>query len=338
MQILAELLDGEGVALLPIQLESLLPNVVCRQNGLDFSDGIVLPDLEVGQLGVGVGDQVIDQFFEQRAWTCSFDLRLLAKGIAIAGQHEVAQLGDDAATAFAVLILAIGQDALEGRRRCAGLRAVDEFFDLEIERQLDVEAIAFGRPDQRPATGFRTAQDAFGFGQRFVVIAQWGDDFEAERMTGVFPWGTVEQPVEFIVSLGVLVPYLGLPAKDVVVEQLTEQPPFFIGGDFHMADFAGHVAFFIGQEKPEIAVAADQALLFEAGKTFLYPALECKFVGIDFIDAERGQVIDVRFDDVRDVANQEHALEQVDVVGFQRGVARRLVYRALGAGVNEAFD
>jgi hypothetical protein len=105
-----------------------------------------------------------------------------------------------------------------------------------------------------------------------------------------------------------------------------------------MADFAGHVAFFIGQEEPEVAIAADQALLFESGKAFLYPALERQFVGIDFIDAERGQVVDVRFDDVRDVANQEHALEQVDVVGFQRGVARRFVDRALGAGVDEAFD
>jgi hypothetical protein len=268
VQVLAQLLDGEGVALLPIQIESLLTNVVSRQDGFDFSDGIVLPGLEVGQLGVGVRDQVIDQLVEQRARARGLDLRLLAKGIAIAGQHEVAQLGDDAATAFAVLILAIGQDALEGSCRCAGLGAVDEFFDLEIEGQLDVETIAFGRPDQRPATGFRTAQDAFGFGQCFVVIAQWGDDFEAERMTGVFPRGAVEQPVEFIVGLGVLVAYLGLPAEDVVVEQLTQQAPLFVGGDFHMADFAGHVALFIGQEKPEIAIAADQALLFEAGQDF----------------------------------------------------------------------
>jgi hypothetical protein len=45
VQVLAQLLDGEGVALLPIQIESLLANVVCGQDGLDFSDGIVLPAL-----------------------------------------------------------------------------------------------------------------------------------------------------------------------------------------------------------------------------------------------------------------------------------------------------
>jgi hypothetical protein len=40
----------------------------------------------------------------------------------------------------------------------AGLGAVDVFFDLQVEGQLDVEPIAFGGPDQRPATRFRAAQ------------------------------------------------------------------------------------------------------------------------------------------------------------------------------------
>jgi len=92
-----------------------------------------------------------------------------------------------------------------------------------------------------------------------------------------------------------------------------------------MADFAGHVAFFIGQEEPEVAIAADQALLFESGKAFLYPALERQFVGIDFIDAERGQVIDVRFDDVRDVANQEQGPQQLRIPRLKGRVVSGLI-------------
>jgi hypothetical protein len=49
-----------------------------------------------------------------------------------------------------------------------------------------------------------------------------------------------------------------------------------------MADFAGHVALFVGQEEPQVAVAADQALLLEAGKAFLDLALERQLVGIDW--------------------------------------------------------
>ena len=128
---------------------------------------------------------------------------------------------------------------------------------------------------------FRAAQDALGLGERFVVIAQRGDDFEGQRMAGVFPRSAVEQAVEFVVGLGVLVAHLGLAAEDVVEDQFAQQSPLFVGGDFDMADFAGHIALFVGQEEPEVAVAADQALLFEAGQAFLDAALERQLVGID---------------------------------------------------------
>ena len=130
-----------------IQAEPLLADRVDGQHGLDFGDGVGLPYLEIRELGVGVGNQIIDQFVEQRGRAGGLDLRLLAEHVAVAGDHEIAQLRQDAATALAVFILAIGQDAFERCRGGAGLGTVDVLFDLQVEGQLDVEPFAFGGPD-----------------------------------------------------------------------------------------------------------------------------------------------------------------------------------------------
>ena len=52
-----------------------------------------------------------------------------------------------------------------------------------------------------------------------------------------------------------------------------------------MADLPGDIAFLVGQEKPQIAVAIDQTLLFEPGQAFLNAALEDQLVGIDLVNA-----------------------------------------------------
>ena len=38
-------------------------------------------------------------------------------------------------------------------------------------------------------------------------------------MVGLFPRGPIEQAIKFVVCLGILVPHLGLGAKDIVVNQ-----------------------------------------------------------------------------------------------------------------------
>ena len=338
MQVLAHFFDGEVVAFFTIQLQAALTDVIAGQHRFDFGDGIGLPDLEIGQLGIGVGDEVIDQLVEQGAGAGCLDRRFLAEGVAVAGEYQITQLGKNARAPVAVFILAVQQDALDRASSGAGLGAVDVLFDLEIEGQLDVEPLAFGQPDQRTTTGIHTTEDALGVREHFVVVAEWGNYVQRELMVGVLPGGTVEQAIDFVVGLGVLVAYLGELAEDVVVNHFAQELGLFMSGDGHMPDLARHIAFFVGQEEPEIAVAADEPLLFEAGEAFLYAALECQLVGVDLIDAERAEVIDVRLDDVRDVADQEHGLEQADIKGFQRRIVGGLINRELGAGIDEAFD
>jgi hypothetical protein len=130
----------------------------------------------------------------------------------------------------------------------------------------------------------------------------------------------------------------GAALQDVVEQQLTQQAGFFGRGDFDVADLAGNVALFVGEEEPQVAVAAHQTLLFKAGEALLDLALEGELVGVDTINAQRGEVVDVGLDDVADVADQEQRLQQQDVVGFEGAVVGGGVDGALGDGVDEALD
>ncbi len=105
-----------------------------------------------------------------------------------------------------------------------------------------------------------------------------------------------------------------------------------------MTDLAGDIPFFVGEEEPQIAIAIDQPLVLQASEAFLNLALECELVRVDLVDAERRQVVDAGPDDVRNVANQEQCFEQQNIVRLQRGIGRRFVDGALGAGVDEALD
>ena len=67
-------------------------------------------------------------------------------------------------------------------------------------------------------------------------------------------------------------------------------------------------------------------------------ALEGELVSIDLVDAQGGEVVDVGFDNVGDVPNQEHCLEQLGVVFAQGWVVGRFVNGALGHTVNKALN
>ena len=157
-----------------------LADVISREHRLDLGDGIGLAHLEEAEFGVGVGDQVVDQFIKQRTGVAGLDLRLLAQGVEVAGKHQFSQLGDDSGLALAVLVLAVKQDALERLACRAGLGAVDVFLDLQVEGQLDIEALSFGQLDDGTATGIRTAQDALGLGEQLVVVTERGHHLQRQ--------------------------------------------------------------------------------------------------------------------------------------------------------------
>jgi hypothetical protein len=82
------------------------------------------------------------------------------------------------------------------------------------------------------------------------------------------------------------VAHLGDVVENLVVNQLGQQAGLFGGGNFNVANFAGDVTLFIGQEKPQVAIAADQAFLLQPGQAFLDLAFERQFVSIDLVDAQ----------------------------------------------------
>ena len=60
-------------------------------------------------------------------------------------------------------------------------------------------------------------------------------------------------------------------------------------------------------------------------------------VGVNLVDAEGDEVVDVALD-LLDVADQEQHLEQFDVERLQTGIGFRLVNGALHRGIEEALD
>src|SRR3989338_3761980 len=157
-------------------------------------------------------------------------------------------------------------------------------------------------------------------------------------MIGILPRRSIQQAVDFIIALGFAMANFGCIAQNFAVYQLAQQTGFLNGRNFNMPDFAGDIAFFVGQEIPEVAIATDQTLMLQTGQAFLNLALECQLVGINLIHAEGSQVIDVGFDDVRDTANQEQSLEQMNIVKFQQRIVWRFLNRLFCKGIDEALD
>ena len=156
-------------------------------------------------------------------------------------------------------------------------------------------------------------------------------------MAGLAVGCTVEQAVEVVVGLGFAVAHLGLPAENFFKHQLGHEATELGAGNFHGFDFLRHVAFFVGQEEPQVAVAVDEVFALQAFQAFRDAALEGQFVGVDLGQAQGGQVVYRAFDGVC-IADEKERAQQLDVVELvctflQAGVVGGLVDGALDGGL-----
>ena len=161
-------------------------------------------------------------------------------------------------------------------------------------------------------------------------------------MAGLAVGGTVEQAVEVVVGLGFAVAHLGLPAENFFKHQLGHEAAELGAGDLYGLDFLRHIAFFVGQEEPQVAVAVDEVFALQAFQAFRDAALEGQFVGVDLGQAQGGQVVYRAFDGVC-IADEKERAQQLDVVELvctflQAGVVGGLVDGALDGGLQERFD
>jgi hypothetical protein len=141
--------------------------------------------LEIAELGVGVGDEVVAELIEQAGGVGRLELDALAEGVEVALQQHGRKLLPQAAAALAVFVLAIEQDGAQRRRGVAGLGAVDVFLDLPVKGEFDVEALAFGQADEGPAVALAAAQHGLGVAEQVPVVAEGRDDLDGELVVGV---------------------------------------------------------------------------------------------------------------------------------------------------------
>ena len=156
-------------------------------------------------------------------------------------------------------------------------------------------------------------------------------------MVGLAPRRAVEQAVEFVVGLGVAVAHLGLAAQHFIEDQFGHQARDLGRCDVDRLDLLRNIALFVGQEEPEVAVAADQVLPLQPGQALLDLALQGQFVGVDAVQAQRGQVVHGRLDGIG-IADEEQRTQQLDIPRLQRRVLAGLVDGALDRRIEKTLD
>ena len=112
---------------------------------------------------------------------------------------------------------------------------------------------------------------------------------------------------------------LPLLLQHVVEDHLAEQLGLLAAAEFDRLDLLVDVPLFVGQEEVVVAVAADERLLLQPAEALLDPAPQGQPVGVDLVEAEGHEVVDVPLD-LLHVADQEENLEQLDVERLQAGV------------------
>ena len=219
---------GQWVAFFAQVADAGLAQAVCREHGADFSGGVGLAHLDVAELAVGVGDQVVEQFVHLQAGRLAFDGGFLPQGEEVAAVHGCGQLQHQATTAVAVFFFAVEQNALERGRSSVGF-GPDVFFNLQIGAQLQINTGVVGDAADGFALTFSAAANAFGIVHQLVFSPHGGQHFECEGVVGLLERRAVQKAVELIVALGLAVADFGLAIED------------FIKDDFghHTADFGG---------------------------------------------------------------------------------------------------
>jgi hypothetical protein len=72
-------------------------------------------------------------------------------------------------------------------------------------------------------------------------------------------------------------------------------------------------ALFVGEEEPQVTIAADEVLAFQPFQAFRNGAFQGQLVGVNLAQAQGGQVVHRAFDGIG-IANEEERAQQLDVV------------------------
>ena len=125
--------------------------------------------------------------------------------------------------------------------------------------------------------------------------------------------------------------------EHVLEQQLGEQLGLLGGAEFDVLDLAADVALLVGEEEEVLAVAPDQGLAFQALQAGLDLLAQRQAVGVDAVDEQGHQVVDVAANLI-DVADQEQGLQHQAVEGIELGVALGVVDGGLDHAFEEALD
>ena len=245
---------------------------------------------------------------------------------------------DQALAALPVLLLALAQDLERGGRGGAVVLAADVLVGLQIGAQLPPQGLVVVQPDDELAALGGALQDALAVVVEGVVVGQGRDDGQHQVAVGA---GAVRVQVAQAVDAEVLVvvreAVLAQALEDVLEDQLAEELGLLRGAEVDVLDLAADVALLVGEEEVLVAVAADQGLLLQALEAGLDLVAQGQAVGVDAVDEQGDQVVDVAADLI-DVADQEQGLEDQDIEGLQLVVVGGMVDGRLDDAFEEALD
>ena len=140
---------------------------------------------------------------------------------------------------------------------------------------------------------------------------------------------------EVLVVVGEAV--LAQALEHILEDQLAEELGLLCPAQVDVLDLLADVALFVGEEEEVLAAAPDQGLLLQALQARLDLVAQRQAVGVDAVDEEGDQVVDVAADLV-DVADEEQGLQDQDVEGLQLVVLGGVVDGRLDDAFEEALD
>ena len=336
--VLGQLSDGLLVALAGLQGEAEIVAVAGAEHGPDLRLGVGGEVRQIAELVEAVAHQVIEGVGDGHGGRSALGLQRLADGKDGGLAAELFELQDQALAALAVLLLAFAQDAQGGVGGGAVVLAADILVGLDEGTDLPGEALVVVQAQQQLAALGGAVEQAAGLVVEAIVVRQGGDDREHQVAIGAAAVGVqVAQAGEAEVLVVAREAVLAQALEHVLEDQLGQQLGLLGRAEIHVLDLAADVALLVGEEEEVLAVAPDQGLALQAQQAGLDLAAQGEAVGVDAVDEEGDQVVDIAADLV-DVADQEQGLEEPGVEGLQLVVALGVVDGGLDHAFEEALD
>ena len=245
---------------------------------------------------------------------------------------------DEPGAALLVVVGEVPQDSFRGFGKRAVVFLSDVLLSLKVGAKFSAQALVVSEPREYVAAFGTAFEYAFAVVVEFIVVVERSDERHEQRSIRPIPNRVqIAEPIEREVHFVNWIAVLSLLFEHVIEHQLAEKFRLLSAREIDRLDFAVDVAFFVGKEKVQVAIAADERFFFQPCKAVFNLATEGEPVRVDFVDTECDEVVDVSLN-LFHVADEEQRLKQRDIEGLKAGIVFCLIDGLLDGCIEKALN